>query len=415
MQSLVTKLWQTDGIAERAKTGLVGENTEPEGAAKTLVELEGTRHKSAACLASTKALASVKEELANLQLPPDWKSATHPEIGETYYTNEKTKAVSWSHPCSTPATVCTDAVPRFAEDDPAALEYLSAHGYVVMRNVLNENEVSTAHELLWDFLSSTLGWQRGKMETWDEKLFRFVGLPHWGIVKAAGAGQSEFVWYARTRPRIRQIFARIWGTSQLLTSFDGFNMFLPWHHGFQKTDTGWLHCDQGDRKQGLVTVQSFVALTAQNANTGGLLVIPGSHHAHESWVNETSPGAENDFVQVVGSNPLLQLPRQLVVCEPGDLVLWDSRCVHCNTPAMLQPTSPEGELLRVAAYVCMVPKARASQECLRAREAAYMAGMSCNHWPLLSQEELPMFDNNFNGFRVKHLDETDDARGELLW
>merc|ERR1712107_64463 len=137
----------------------------------------------------------------------------------------------------------------------------------------------------------------------------------------------------------------------------------------------------------------------------------GSHHLHESWVSE-----DHDFVQVPHENPLRRLPQKLVTCKAGDIVLWDSRCVHCNTPAVEPPTSPEGELLRVCVYTCMVPKSRADDETLRARREAYEQGMSCNHWPIFREGDLPMFRNclPFHNFTVRDLDEADDGRKELV-
>jgi len=320
------------------------------------------------------------------------------------------------------SALCTDEAPRFAADDPDALPYLSDNGYVVIRDVLCESEVATAYDLLWDFLSGAVGWQKGRMETWDECQFGRIGLPEVGIVKAAGAGQSEFVWYIRTRSAVRDAFARLWGTDKLIAAFDGFNIFLPWHHKqrnniycqhFKKTIAGWFHCDQGPAKNGLNAVQGFVSVTSQNASTGGLLVIPGSHHLHESWVSAAARCDDDDFVQVPRDSPLLRLPHRLVTCMPGDLVLWDSRLIHCNMPAVESPASPEGELLRVAAYVCMLPKKLASKENLEVRTAAYIAGMSCNHWPIIKRNELRDFDNA-DGFKVKSLGEADDGREQLV-
>mmetsp|Transcript_81816 Transcript_81816/g.258026 ORF Transcript_81816/g.258026 Transcript_81816/m.258026 type:complete len:238 (+) Transcript_81816:72-785(+) len=233
-----------------------------------------------------------------------------------------------------------------------------------------------------------------------------------------GVGQCELVWYVRTRPAVRDAFARIWGTKRLLSSFDGFNVFLPWHHGLRKTEAGWLHADHGHARQGLHAIQGFVALTDQDATTGGLHVVPGSHHLHGTWVTEDHPGSPHDFCRVdprgLGSG-LLRLTQQLVTCRAGDLVLWDSRCAHCNTPAPERPSSPEGELLRVAVYVCMVPKHWASEEHLRCRRRAYREGASCNHWPLFSEADFEgYFQGNGLGFEVRCLEEAEDGRDELI-
>jgi len=226
---------------------------------------------------------------------------------------------------------------------------------------------------------------------------------------------------------LSETFQKIWGVEGLLSSFDGFNVFLPWHHagdGFEglegsKTQSGWLHCDQGAAKHGLHTIQSFVALTDHDASTGGLQVIPRSHHCHEDWVaTEFAKMPDRDFCMVDPhgkGGALLRLPQKLVTCKAGDIVLWDSRTVHCSTPALEQPTTPEGELLRVAAYVCMMPKSLASKQNLECRKNAYLHGLSSNHWPLFSEEEYSMFMGGSDPFfKAKKLEDCDDGRQSLI-
>merc|ERR1711879_414456 len=75
------------------------------------------------------------------------------------------------------------------------------------------------------------------------------------------------------------------------------------------------------------------------------------------------------------------MPRRLVSCRARDLVLWDSRCVHCNMPAVTTPTSPCDELLRIVVYVCMTPKAWATDEVLKMRRQGYEVHLTSSHWP----------------------------------
>eukprot|EP00928_Gymnodinium_smaydae_P079408 TRINITY_DN63346_c0_g1_i1.p1 TRINITY_DN63346_c0_g1~~TRINITY_DN63346_c0_g1_i1.p1 ORF type:complete len:391 (+),score=31.11 TRINITY_DN63346_c0_g1_i1:53-1174(+) len=365
--------------------GVRASGTDEGSSACGLVALEKSRHLSAACLEAAAAL----------------KDAMKPDSSEP------------------PAALGRGSVRRFDCADPAALQYLSDHGYVVIQNVLDQAEVEKAHDLLWDFLPDATGWRRGKMDTWTLRGLRSCGLPQLGIVKACGAGQSELAWYVRTRPRVKEAFARIWATESLVTSFDGFNVFLPWHHGCgEKTKGGWLHADQGHAKQGLSAIQGFVALIDQDCTTGGLHVIPGSHHCHADWVTAKHPGSTHDFCHIEPRTEygrgLLRLPQQLVSCRAGDLVLWDSRCVHCNTPALEQPTTPVNELLRVSVYVCMLPKRNETAEDLARRKAAYEEGLSSNHWPIFDQSYYEMFQGNGYGFKVKPLDATDDGRRHLI-
>jgi|ERR1712232_927132 len=200
-----------------------------------------------------------------------------------------------------------------------------------------------------------------------------------GLMNSRGAGQCNMSWYVRTRPKVRGAFEQIWSTADLICSFDGFNVFRPWHHGFMKTEGGWFHVDQGRTVTGHQCVQGMVSLLDQSPKTGGLVVIPGSHHAHEEVMRFAQD--DGDYVALPADAELLNQAWRLVTCRAGDLVLWDSRCVHCNSPAIQQPDSAANELMRAAVYVCMTPRSFASEEALRVRRAGYEMHATTSHWP----------------------------------
>ena len=124
-------------------------------------------------------------------------------------------------------------------------------------------------------------------------------------------------------------------------------------------------------------------------------------------------------------------------CKAGDLIVWDSRTVHCNTPAAAEaveraaqeqeelrgrrqrphapavaPTLPpppppaaaaaaasalaapvgvgdgaaavadtDRELIRMVGYVCMVPASRADKRIRKSRLTAYASYTQTSHWP----------------------------------
>eukprot|EP00929_Paragymnodinium_shiwhaense_P057476 TRINITY_DN28775_c0_g1_i1.p1 TRINITY_DN28775_c0_g1~~TRINITY_DN28775_c0_g1_i1.p1 ORF type:complete len:340 (+),score=18.35 TRINITY_DN28775_c0_g1_i1:63-1022(+) len=276
---------------------------------------------------------------------------------------------------------------RVAANDPAMLEHFNQFGYAVIGDVLDNAEVAHAKSLLWEFLESPatgLGWQRGQPSTWtDESLLTRPALHHAmskGLFNSRGAGQSDFLWYIRTHPKVRATFESVWDTTELLSSFDGFNVFRPWHHGFMKTEGGWFHVDQGRSRKGFQCAQGMVALTKQDATTGGLIVVPKSHTAHEQLSEQAQD--DTDYIEVP-QQMLAQWKQQprLVTCREGDLILWDSRCVHCNAPASCMPSSPATELLRAVAYVCMTPRKLASEKDLRIRRDNYKLHVTTSHWP----------------------------------
>ncbi len=108
-------------------------------------------------------------------------------------------------------------------------------------------------------------------------------------------------------------------------------------------------------------MQGLVSLFDADEHTGGLCVVPKSHLLHR-LVLEHCP-SDRDHVRFNdgprGPYPGFdELPQLLVACNAGDLVLWDSRTFHCNTPALATPRDTQGELLRAVAYVCMTPSAK---------------------------------------------------------
>lgn len=65
---------------------------------------------------------------------------------------------------------------------------------------------------------------------------------------AYGSPHERMSWEARTEPAIIEIFEKLWGTKELICSFDGMNVSMP-----NRTDVKWSpwpHCDQNPRRLG---------------------------------------------------------------------------------------------------------------------------------------------------------------------
>eukprot|EP00928_Gymnodinium_smaydae_P042611 TRINITY_DN28665_c0_g1_i1.p1 TRINITY_DN28665_c0_g1~~TRINITY_DN28665_c0_g1_i1.p1 ORF type:complete len:419 (-),score=55.62 TRINITY_DN28665_c0_g1_i1:289-1491(-) len=270
---------------------------------------------------------------------------------------------------------------RFNIEDPSWLEHLDAEGFVVIADVASSDELRHSEGLLWSFLEEHTTWRRSDADTWSDVSFERIGSVQNGIVNGAGMGQSDFLWHLRTLPTVRKAFELIWGTSELLVSFDAANVFRPWHHGFRKTVCGWWHVDQGKAKQGRHAVQGFVSLYAANSQTGGLTVVQKSHLRFDEVVGDQQ-NPHTDYCTVQPYSPVLQEgQRRLICCEAGDLVLWDSRTVHANAPAPAPPTAPRNRLLRAVGYICMTPASFAPDQVRQARRVAYENDFSTSHWP----------------------------------
>jgi hypothetical protein len=152
-----------------------------------------------------------------------------------------------------------------------------------------------------------------------------------GVINDCGIGQSDFMWSVRANRQIKRIFARIWNTRDLLVSFDGCGVFRDWRYDpVWKTSAGWYHVDQNpiQKPEFCSALQGFAALTDHDETTGGLSVYPRTHRRFSE---------------------LCSIARQ-----SGDFVVWDSRLVHCNTPACVEFERDHSEpvgVLCIVAYI----------------------------------------------------------------
>merc|ERR1712154_110905 len=70
-------------------------------------------------------------------------------------------------------------------------------------------------------------------------------------------------------------------------------------------------------------------------STGSTVVVPGSHHWVQTIVTNLSKGG-GDWVTIPkGKLEQMRARKLLICCKAGDLVLWDSRTIHCNSPSLL--------------------------------------------------------------------------------
>ena len=86
--------------------------------------------------------------------------------------------------------------------------------------------------------------------------------------------------------------------------------------------------------------------------------------------------------------------NKMIACQlgAGDMLLWDSRTVHCSYPsdAKITKTSQETHsiisdktaygLIRAATLVSMMPRSKATDEVIKERIRAVNAGRTLTHW-----------------------------------
>ena len=279
-------------------------------------------------------------------------------------------------------------VERFPAGSVESIDYLEENGFVVIANVLNQQECDTALDLTWDYLEQLgTGVDRTDWKTWDDD--KWPTVVHGGILPGHGIGHSEAQWFIRGVPKVKEAFASVWETDDLLVSFDGMALWRPWPlNEAWKTNRGgtWLHIDQHPiTRPGRQCVQGLVNLLPTTPATGGNVLIPGSHKSFEK-IPQVYPERlgrlplDLDHFRFPADDPLLA-GTSPIIChlEAGDLLLWDSRVIHCSTGGV-EPPAAEAKLLRAISLVCMMPKRLTPPEVIEARKDAVRNVISTTNW-----------------------------------
>ena len=316
----------------------------------------------------------------------------------------------------------SEPVPRYVhpqkfcpeKERAAAAAHLSEHGFVVFSHALTVAECEHALDGLWAWLEGLgTGVERRRPDTWDDE--RWPRCVEGGILPFHGIGCSEFMWRIRSNANVRAAFAAVWGVTSddLITSLDGAAAFRPWRRRPERrTRGGWLHVDQNPARPEFECVQGLVHFgPATSHATGGNVLLPGSHRRFgrlSRYAAELQD--DDDFFRLPPDDPLLRdgggddggdggsgggSGSGGIICllQRGDLLLWDSRTAHCSAPgeggAVLaggeEEEEEEDELLRAVAFVCLVPRSRASEEVIRRRKAAVRARVTTAHRPYVFQ------------------------------
>eukprot|EP01084_Bolivina_argentea_P106624 190753_1 len=275
-----------------------------------------------------------------------------------------------------------------------AKQYLSQNGFVVFKNVINNQEIIHSKDLLWKWINQTnIGWDKHDQSTWTNE--SFPGYKKTGVMYQKGIGQSELQWFLRTRPKVLEIFIKLWNVNNykdLLTSYDGIGIYRPYNkHNEYKTRPQWFHVDQHYKElPSFDVLQGVLTLQTQSVYSGGTVVIPRSH----SVFKEATESIETNFKKLALNHWILNNDKYcqlLVQMEAGDLLIWDGRTIHCNTYSLLQDTDEKtcdvwnNEFVRMVSYITMSPKSKISHlnelEYMKYRLKAYRDKTTTGHWP----------------------------------
>lgn len=227
---------------------------------------------------------------------------------------------------------------------------MEKNGYLIIKNVLTKDEIEHANDLL------------------NKEFYEKTHMAH-----------SDLLWYIRTRPSVVKFYQDHYRTKNLVTSFDG----VSWKRKGEESWTLDWHIDQdGRHPPDFCVFQSTVALSDINIETGGIQFLKGSHKQFTSLMKKYD--RNNDEWEIVFINTSEAHPKNedklmgLDIFQPsvnaGDMIVWDSRCVH-------RVVSGNIDTERNVAYMCFVPRYFVSKDMEKIRMDAFEKGISSTHWP----------------------------------
>ncbi|KAJ9365701.1 hypothetical protein C8Q69DRAFT_469814 [Paecilomyces variotii] len=279
-------------------------------------------------------------------------------------------------------------LPNAHESDTKSPEWLvelQTKGWTVVREAIPKEKALEYADKGYEWLESwNLGFNRS-----DPSTRKTANLP-WhirgGLYNRYGVGHEQFVWDLKSEPGLVEKWEQIWGTRELLVSFDGVNLSMP-EKERPKTDplfAPWAHVDQSPFNDKFDTVQGILNLLPNGPDDGGLMVLEGSSsfytelwkrfdhkQGERGWSTWAFQNVDEEMCQWVESKGC---QWRKVCAQPGDLLLWDSRTIHYGAP----PSSVND---RFAAYVCYKPAAWVSEEAKQVRLKAFKEKRNTTHDP----------------------------------
>lgn len=170
-------------------------------------------------------------------------------------------------------------------------------------------------------------------------------------------------------------------------------------------------------------MQGLVNLLPTSKATGGNVVVPGSHQRfaaipqdYEERLARIHPSI--DHFRFPNDDPKLATAQPIQAhMEAGDMLLWDSRTIHCSSPGTETPDNSTN-LLRAASLVCMMPRAKSNAEVIEQRKAAIAARISTTNWSdrFINADQFPQIQSaaNHDQYQWPPVPQLDDNQRRLV-
>ncbi|RAL14418.1 phytanoyl-CoA dioxygenase [Aspergillus homomorphus CBS 101889] len=258
---------------------------------------------------------------------------------------------------------------------------LSRDGYAVIKGAIPRDRAEKYADAFLGYMEGfNLGYDRHNPST--VRRDKLPVLNEKGMIQSYGVTHEQWVWDIRGEEGVIEAFAKVYDDEDLIVSFDVVNVGFVNREDLPENKP-WPHQDQDPAKPGFRCLQGLVNLHPSGPNDGGLIVCKGGHnlsaqfHAEmadepriPAWTPEWFGFTDNGMKWLADHG----LQWEKVCCDPGDLIVWDSRVPHYNVP-------PTGSVDRLAVYTCYMPVKEASKGDLVRKRDAFERRLGTTHWP----------------------------------
>lgn len=246
--------------------------------------------------------------------------------------------------------------------------YLKNEGFVVLCDILDDMEQTDLLETFKrEFTTVSPNFNFNNPDTWT--IANTPTMFGKGMSVYNGFGQADFMWKLRTHPNIQNPFKTLFCTDELVTSLDGFSIFVS----DKQKSKSWLHIDQHPNNK-LYSIQASYNMFPVNADDAGFVVIPKTHKTF-------TPEQKNKADWIVVDQDTFQ-PEAVKLLIPGNcLTIWNSRLVHANTGMSKRNKNEIPERInRFTPYITFLPKSLRTEKVKKERIEAYINGKATSHW-----------------------------------
>lgn len=154
-------------------------------------------------------------------------------------------------------------------------------GYAVVKGAVPPSRALEYADKMYSLVESFgLGYDRNDPSTVHPDKLPVINEK--GMLLPYGACHEDFVWDIRSEEGVLSTFESVYGTKDLLVSFDTINFGFHNRENLP-SNSPWPHQDQDPEIPGFRCLQGLVNLLPNGPNDGGLIVCKGAHLLSEEY------------------------------------------------------------------------------------------------------------------------------------